>query len=242
MINFDFTNSPMASEKDLIVGKIKVATKLSHLKVWQFAKIVELLQEPADSDAEKIYTITNCLECASDQTAIQWMKYKTDFALEQFEKVKAIIELGLPDSSESSFIFTTLTPEDNEKRLAEIKAASFLHKISLRENLEIDQNRTFVVNKVELQSFEQIIKAETIQKELITLDAEVAVRNFSKLPRLLAFICQFQGESLHYLDQNDKQYKFNYALCDYREKVFRHLNMDTAWKAYNGFFLTETQR
>lgn len=225
-----------------VVGKIKLANQLSDYKVWQYARIMQLAAKKYENQADQMGYICEVLELSSDLTAAQWLNdFRGDFVVEMFGKVSKVLEQQLPNDVLEHFMFTTLTPEDDEKRVNEIKAATMWNKQSLRNDLRIDRNRMFVVGKLKNITFEQIIQAEMVQNEIVTLDAAVAVKDFAKLARLLAFICTLEGERLHYLDQNDKQWRFDYGKVDYREKLFKHLDIVTAWRCYLAFFLTEPQ-
>jgi len=225
-----------------IVDKVKVASSLKDIKVWQYAKCVELLSKEPQSDHEGVAIMCEVLELCTDKPAHIWREqYKLDFTLFIFNKVKQVIELPLPDKEGFEFVFTTLTPDDFTQRKEEVANAMFWNKRELRSNLTIDSNRKYQVEKTLAQTFEQVIQTEMILKEIIRLDADIVVKSYGKLPRLLAFVCKIPGERFHYFDDNDKQYKFNYTLIDYREKVFTHLDIETAWMAYLAFFLTVRQ-
>lgn len=225
-----------------IVDKIKVATSLRDIKVWQYAKCVELLTKEPATDQEGVSIMCSVLELCTDKPAHIWREqYKMEFAVATFEKVKAVIGLPLPVGPLNTFVFTTLTPEDFTHRKADIVEAFFWKRSELRSNLAIDTNRKFTVEKSGAQTFEQVIQTEMILKEIVRLDADIVLKSYIKLPRLLAFVCKLDGEKFHYYDKNDSCYKFNYPLIDYREKVFMHLDIETAWGAYLAFFLTVRQ-
>lgn len=222
-----------------IVDTIKVAKSLKDIKVWQYAKCVELLTKEPVTDQEGISNMCSVLELCTDKPAHIWREqYKMEFALKIFEKVKAVINLPLPIEPQYSFVCTTLTPEDFAKRKTEIAEAYFWNRPDLRNNLAIECNREFTVEKSGAQTFEQVIKTEMILKEIVRLDADIVLKSYIKLPRLLAFVCKLKNEKFHYYDKNDSSYKFNYPLIDYREKVFMHLDIETAWGVYLAFFLT----
>lgn len=222
-----------------VIDKIKVANRLSDLKVWQYARITELLQKQFANDQERINTCCEILELSTDKPAHIWREqYRTEFTLSIFEKVRLLMDSQLNFEPLLSFKFTSLTPEDERERQLQIDSASIWKRYDLRNNLKIDSNREFHVEKTGAQTFEQVIQTELLVKEIVSIDAEIVLKNYSRLPRLLAFVCKISGEQFHYFDQNDLQYKFNYVLIDYREKVFMHLDIETAWRVYLAFFLT----
>lgn len=222
-----------------IIDKIKVANELADLKVWQYARITELLQKQFANDQERINTCCEILELSTDKPAHIWREqYKLEFTLSIFEKVRALMDKPFNLHPLSLFKFTSLTPEDTRERQLQVDSASIWKRYDLRNNLKIDSNREYHVEKTGAQTFEQVIQSEILVKELVSIDAEITVRNYKRLPRLLAFVCKLEGEQFHYFDQNDLQYKFNYVLIDYREKVFMHLDIETAWRVYLAFFLT----
>jgi len=222
-----------------VIDKIQVANKLKDLKVWQYARISELLQKELATDQERINTCCEILELSTDKPAHIWRdQYKVEFTLSIFEKVKQLMNTKLPFEPLLSFRFTSLTPEDSRARQSEIDNAAFWKRSNLRTNLKIDNNRQFQVEKTGAQTFEQVIKTEELTKQIVVIDAEITVKNYTRLPRLLAFVCKIDGEQFHYFDKNDLQHKFNYVLIDYREQVFMHLDIETAWRVYLAFFLT----
>lgn len=225
-----------------IVDKVRVATALKDLKVWQYAKCIELLSKQIENNQEGVMVMCEVLELCTDKPAHIWREqYKMDFTVDVFNKVKAVVEQPLPSDECYEFVFTTLTPEDFTVRKDEVRNASFWRKGDLRTNLTVDCNRRYQVEKTMKQTFEQVIQTEMLLKEIVRLDADVTIKIYSRLPRLLAFVCKLDSERFHYLDENDRIYKFNYALIDYREKVFTNLDIETAWRAYLAFFLTVRQ-
>jgi hypothetical protein len=222
-----------------VIDKIKVANTLSDIKVWQYARLIDLLERKTETEQEKVAVMCEVLELSTDKIAQLWREqYKAEFTLSIFEKVVKLLDAALTSTPVTEFIFTTLSPTEKANREEEIEGAAFWKKHDLRNNLKVDCNRKFTVEKTADQTFEQVIQTEMLVKEILTIDAEITVKNYTRLPRLLAFVCKLDGEQFHYYDKNDNQYKFNYALIEERGEVFKHLDIETAWGAYLGFFLT----
>ena len=239
------------SQTDLIHSSFLFPASLKDIRVWQYARIITELQNWKESESDEesvtsnIQIIATCLEVATSAKipAFEWQsKYNKEFVVECFNRLSKIIESGLPGDSIEAFTFTTLTPDDTKLREASVKKASILNRSSLRSDLKIDSNRTYTVITLGNQTFEQIIYSDRLMKELVVVDADITVRDFSKLPRLLAMVTYVEGDQFHYYDKNVNEWRFNTALVDYREKVLMHIDIETAWKAYNAFFLTVRER
>jgi hypothetical protein len=223
--------------------KIVVSKDLSKMPIWKYARCVDAQNKVVKNENQKIDKVCTILELVTGTPAFV---FKTEYQIADvmlaFNQVNNILNQPLPNEPIESFVFSSITKEEESKRIAEAKQfKNILKRKNHLTEIEIDKNRNYQLVKTKHGTFQEFVLSEEINKKIFTDEARLAASDINGLISVLAYVYRIDGESIWVYDEKEGKYIFDNGLIQKRKEILKDLDIVTAWRAYNGFFLSANQ-